>query len=189
MRDIPNFSQAKAEEEVDKFLLDQDAIQMYINFGKAKEDNPDFEVPAPEEEGPFSFRKLVFGYLAYVVFTSIAPKAIRGWVAKQEEAGTWEGTGIKVVDDWIANVPAVAPAADAGAAAATSISAAATSEAVSSVKAAAAAAASVALPSPAETAQAASDAVASALADAVQQAASASEAGSSLFDVASGVFQ
>lgn len=176
---------------MDKFLLDQEAVQMYINYGKAKEDDPDFEVPAPPEEGPFSFRKLVIGYLAYVVLTSIGPKYFRGWVAEQQEAGTWEGTGIKAVDDWIANTPAVAPSAAIDAAA-PSIPAV-TTEAATSLKevAAAAAAAAVVLPSPADTVQPASDAVASAVADAVQQAASAasSDAGSSLFDVASGVFQ
>lgn len=104
LQDIPSFTRATAEVEVDKFLLDAEAVNMFINFGKAKEDDPDFEVPAPPEEGFFSFRTLVLGYLGYVAVTS-APVIFRKWVAKQEAAGTWEGTHISFVDDWIANTP------------------------------------------------------------------------------------
>jgi hypothetical protein len=198
MQDIPSLSRAQAEEEVGKFLLDQEAVQMYINFGKAKEDDPEFVVPEvkEEEEGPFSFRNIVIGYLGYVVATSVGPKFFRKWVGQQQEAGTWTGTGIQAVDDWIANTPIpAAPSSQAVvdvASSATASSSAAASDAVSaaSIKIApvVAESAASATASAASALQAAAADVAATVTEAATQA-SSSDAGQSLFDVASGVFQ
>lgn len=78
---------------------------MYINYQKKKEEDPDFVVPeAKDEEGFFSFRNLIIGYVGYVLVTS-GPNVFRNWVASKEAAGDWSGTGIPFVDDWIANTP------------------------------------------------------------------------------------
>ena len=109
MNDVDSFDRTKAEAEVDKFLMDKEAVGMMIEFYKRKEANPDFSVQDPEEpkEGFFSFRTVVFFYLGYVVYTTV-PAVFRGWVAKQQAAGTWSGTNIPFLDDWIANTPVVA---------------------------------------------------------------------------------
>lgn len=113
MRDISSFSREKAEKEVDKFLLDAEMANLYIQFMKKKEEDPDFEVPAAEEEGFFSFRTLIYGYLGFVAFTTI-PAVFRNWVAAQEVAGTWHGTNIQAIDNWIQNTaPTKIPAAAA----------------------------------------------------------------------------
>jgi hypothetical protein len=101
MTDIPSFSREKAEMEVDKFLMDCEMVNLYIQFGKEVEKNPDFVVPETQEEnGLFSVRNIVFGYLAYVTATSI-PQVIRRYVAEQEVAGTWKPTNVAFFDDWI----------------------------------------------------------------------------------------
>lgn len=111
--DISAFNGEKAASEVDKFLMDGEMVNLYIQFQKEKEKDPDFVVPgAEEEEELFSFRNLVFAYIAYVVFFKSGPVAFRNWVAQQEAAGTWHGSGIQAIDDWLANTPAV-PVPDA----------------------------------------------------------------------------
>lgn len=108
LTDIPKLSREQAEEEVSKFLLDQEAIAMYIQFQKMKEDDPDFEVPdnKPDEDGIFSFRTVVILYLAYVAYDTI-PNMLRGYVADQQAAGEWKGTNIPFLDDWLTSVPSV----------------------------------------------------------------------------------
>jgi hypothetical protein len=195
MQDIPSFSRAQAEEEVDKFLMDQEAVQMFINFGKAKEDDPDFVVPEVknEEEGPFSFKNIVIGYLGYVVLTSVGPKFFRKWVGQQQEAGTWTGTGIQAVDDWIANTPVPAPPSKAVIdVVSSSASSSAASDAVSAASAKIAPVVAESAASATESAASALQAAAADMVSSVAEAAtqvSSSDAGQSLFDVASGVFQ
>ncbi|CAB9512251.1 expressed unknown protein [Seminavis robusta] len=65
MRDIEKFDRAKAEAEVDKYLMDPEAINYHIEFKKRLADNPDMLQPE-EEEGFFSFRTLVIVYITYV---------------------------------------------------------------------------------------------------------------------------
>ena len=108
MNDIPSFTRAKAETEVDKFLLDAEMINVYINFGKKLEEDPDFKVPdsAEEDSGLFSFRNIIALYIGYVALTS-TPQYFRRWVASQEAAGTWHGTNIPLIDEWIRNTTPV----------------------------------------------------------------------------------
>lgn len=110
LSDISSFNREKAAAEVDKFLMDAEMVNLYIQFMKEKEKDPDFEVPATgeEEEGFFSFRTVLYGYLGYLGL-SAARRPLQSWVAEQEAAGTWHGTGIPVVDDWIRNAPAALP--------------------------------------------------------------------------------
>ena len=110
LKDVPSLGREKAEAEVDKFLLDSEALGMMIQFYKMKAEDPDFEVPdTKEDEGFFSLRTLVYFYLAYVAYTS-GPVLLRRFVASQEEAGNWQGTGIPALDDWLASTPAVTEA-------------------------------------------------------------------------------
>jgi len=103
LADIKSFDRAKAEAEVDKFFLDSEAINMYIQFQKMKADDPNFSVPEDrDEEGFFSFRTLVFAYLSYV-FLNIGSTFLRRWIGEQELAGTWSPTGVGFFDDWVAN--------------------------------------------------------------------------------------
>jgi len=107
MADIGSFDRQRAEREVDKFLLDAEMLNMYIQYQKEVEKDPDFKVPGAagqEEEGLFSFRTLIYGYLGYVAFTTI-PVAFKKYVAQQAAEGNWHGTGIKAIDDWLANSP------------------------------------------------------------------------------------
>jgi hypothetical protein len=108
LADIKGFDRAKAEAEVDKFLLDSEAVGMMIQFQKMKAEDPDFKVPDDkEDEGLFSFKNIVSLYAVYFVATT-GSTAFRKYVAGQEAAGEWSGTGIPFVDDWIANTAAVA---------------------------------------------------------------------------------
>jgi hypothetical protein len=84
MTDIPAFDRAKAEQEVDKFLMDYEMANLYIQYGKEIEKDPDFVVPdTNEEEGLFSFRTVVIVYLCYVAVTTI-PDMVRQYIAEQE---------------------------------------------------------------------------------------------------------
>lgn len=101
MADIPSFDRSKAEAEVDKFLMDCEMVNLYIQYGKEVEKDPDFVVPDNnEEEGLFSLRNVVIGYLGYVVATSV-PEIVRRYVAEQEVAGRWSPTNVGFFDDWI----------------------------------------------------------------------------------------
>jgi hypothetical protein len=107
LADIKGFDRAKAEAEVDKFLLDQEAVGMMIQFQKMKAEDPDFKVPdEKEDEGLFSFKNIVTIYAIYFVSTT-GSTVFRKWVAGQEAAGEWSGTGIPFVDEWIANTAEV----------------------------------------------------------------------------------
>lgn len=66
MQDISKFDRKRAEEEVDKFLLDPELMNFYIEFKKRLAENPNMIQPE-EKEGLFSFRSFVGLYLAYVV--------------------------------------------------------------------------------------------------------------------------
>lgn len=108
MTDIPAFDRAKAEQEVDKFLMDYEMANLYIQYGKEIEKDPDFVVPDNnQEEGLFSFRTVVILYLCYVAATTI-PDMVRQYIAEQEAAGTWSPTNIAFIDDWIASTSKLA---------------------------------------------------------------------------------
>lgn len=119
LKDIDSFDRKKAEMEVDKFLLDAEMVNLLIQFGKEVEKDPNFKVPALEEEkdGFFSFRTLVIAYLAYVAYDTF-PRLFRNWVFDQQESGQWTGTNIPLIDDWIeTTTPLVEAAREAKAAA------------------------------------------------------------------------
>jgi hypothetical protein len=101
--DIPTFDREMAEKEVDQFLMDCEMVNLYIQYGKEVEKDPDFVVPNtdPDDNGLFSVRNIVIGYLTYLTTTSIAPQMIRRYVAEQEVAGEWKPTNIGFFDDWI----------------------------------------------------------------------------------------
>ena len=110
LSDIPSFNREKAEMEVDKFLMDSEMVNLYIQYEKEVEKNPSFVVPETQEENSlFSVRNIVFGYLGYVTVTSI-PQVIRRLVAEQEVAGTWKPTNVAFFDDWIEKTSAEATA-------------------------------------------------------------------------------
>lgn len=115
MNDIPSFDKATAQQEVDKFLLDKEAIGMYIQFQKMREQDPDFVVPSEEarDEGLFSFRNIIIAYGFYLAY-QIVPNLFVSWVAKQQ---SWEGTNIPVIDQWVMDQLAEKAAAAAGTAA------------------------------------------------------------------------
>lgn len=102
MKDLPKLDRSLAENEVDKFLMDAEMIDLYIRFQKELEKNPDFVIPEAEqqEEGLFSIRTVLIGYIAYIGF-GVVSKVFRGYVADQEIAGTWQDTNIGFIDDWI----------------------------------------------------------------------------------------
>lgn len=74
-------------------------VNLYIQFGKAREQDPDFKVPEEEKEGFFSFRTFLIAYAAWIT----VPPYIRSRIAEQEAAGTWKATGITFFDDWVAS--------------------------------------------------------------------------------------
>lgn len=84
--------------------MDAEMIDLYIRFGKELEKDPDFVVPdtEPKEEGLFSLRTVLLAYIGYIGF-GIVSKLFRNYVADQEIAGTWEGTKIGFIDEWIQN--------------------------------------------------------------------------------------
>jgi hypothetical protein len=102
LTDISSFDRPTAEAEVDKFLMDYDMVNLYIQYEKELEKNPNFVVPADREkdDGLFSFRNIVAAYIAYLAATTV-PNAFRGYVAKQELAGQWKPTNIQFLDEWI----------------------------------------------------------------------------------------
>jgi hypothetical protein len=66
MRDISQFDRAQAEKEVEKYLMDPEAINYHIEFKKRLAENPNMIEPV-EEDGFFSFRTLVIAYVSYVL--------------------------------------------------------------------------------------------------------------------------
>ncbi|GAX18982.1 hypothetical protein FisN_8Hh203 [Fistulifera solaris] len=118
MNDIPSFDEERAKKEVEKFLLDKEAVGMYIQFQKMREQDPNFVVPSEEErdEGLFSFRNILILYSIYLAY-QILPNLFLTWVAKKQETGSWEGTNIPLIDQWIVDKLAEKAAAAAGAAA------------------------------------------------------------------------
>lgn len=102
-----------AEKEVDKFLMDSEMVNMYIQFGKEVEKDPNFFVPDNDNDADsnnwFSPKNIVAGYLAYVGVTS-GPQIIRRYIAEQEVKGEWEPTNIQFIDQWIDTTSADATA-------------------------------------------------------------------------------
>jgi hypothetical protein len=101
-----------AETEVDKFLMDCEMVNMYIQYGKEVEKDPNFAVPDNDDadsNGWFTPRNIVAGYLTYVGVTS-GPQIIRRYIAEQEVKGEWEPTNIPFIDQWIDNTSADATA-------------------------------------------------------------------------------
>lgn len=101
-----------AEVEVDKFLMDCEMVNMYIQYGKEVEKDPNFVVPDNGDEddnGWFTPRNLVAGYLTYVGVTG-GPQIVRRYIAEQEVKGEWEPTNIPFIDQWIENTSAEATA-------------------------------------------------------------------------------
>jgi hypothetical protein len=72
-------------------------------FDREVEKNPDIVVPDTDKDdnGLFSVRNIVVGYLTYLTTTSIAPQMICRYVAEQENAGDWKPTNIVFFYDWI----------------------------------------------------------------------------------------
>jgi hypothetical protein len=104
MTDIPSLSRDVAEQKVDQFLLDCEMVNMYIQYGKEVEKNPDFVVPDNDSDNDtnafFTPRNIVAAYLGYVGITS-GPQIIRRYIAEQEVKGEWVPTKIQFFDDWI----------------------------------------------------------------------------------------
>ena len=101
-----------AEKEVDKFLMDCEMVNLYIQFGKEVEKDPNFAVPDNDDEDSnnwFTPRNIVAGYLTYVGVTS-GPLIIRRYIAEQEVKGEWVPTNIPFLDQWIDNTSADATA-------------------------------------------------------------------------------
>jgi hypothetical protein len=65
MRDISTFDRVQAEKEVDKYLMDPEAVNYHVEFKKRLAENPSMIEPV-EEDGFFSFRTLVIAYVSYV---------------------------------------------------------------------------------------------------------------------------
>jgi hypothetical protein len=114
MEDIPAFSRAQAEVEVDRFFLDAEALRIYIEFQKRKAEDPDFALPKdPEEEfNLLSFQNFVVVYLGYVAYATI-PVMFRTFVEGQMATGDWHGSGFPFIDEWLANGGAGAAAVNA----------------------------------------------------------------------------
>jgi hypothetical protein len=108
MEDLPQFDRESATKEVEKFMLDQEAINFYIKFEKKKAEDPDFaaSVAKGQEEGFFSFRTLLYVYVAYLIGNILILPQLRNYVAEQQAAGTWQGTNIPLIDDFLSG-PAV----------------------------------------------------------------------------------
>jgi hypothetical protein len=103
LEDIPKLNQTQAQVEVDKFLLDSEALTYYIEYQKRKAEDPDFAIPKEvADDGPLSFRNIIGVYLLYVASTTL-PQYFKNYVASQQAAGTWQGTNIPFIDDWLAN--------------------------------------------------------------------------------------
>jgi hypothetical protein len=112
LTDLPTLNREVAEAEVDKFLMDCEMVNMYIQYGKEVEKDPNFSVPdndTDDNNGWFTPRNIVAGYLTYVGVTS-GPQIIRRYIAEQEVKGEWQSTNIKFIDQWIENTSADATA-------------------------------------------------------------------------------
>ena len=113
MKDIPSFKSDVAEKEVSKFLLDGEALQVFIEFRKRKAEDPDFVLPASDDEpGFFSLRTFVIAYLGYVAYSTF-PGFFRKWVESKQEAGEWNGSGIPFIDKWLSETPVLDAVVDA----------------------------------------------------------------------------
>jgi hypothetical protein len=113
LADIPALSREMAETEVDKFLMDCEMVNMYIQYGKEVEKDPNFVVPNNDNDTDsnswFTPRNIVAGYLTYVGVTS-GPQVARRYIAEQEVKGEWEPTNIQFIDQWIDRTSAEATA-------------------------------------------------------------------------------
>ena len=112
LTDIPTLNRETAEAEVDKFLMDGEMVNMYIQYGKELEKDPNFFVPDNDDADSnawFTPRNIVAGYLSYVGVTS-GPEVLRRYIAEQEVKGEWEPTNIQFIDQWIDTTSADATA-------------------------------------------------------------------------------
>jgi hypothetical protein len=101
MEDIPKYDREEATKAVEWFMLDKEAIDFYVAYEKKKAEDPEFGVE--KKEGFFSFRTLVIAYVTYVVLSTVVKPQALSYIAGQQAAGTWHGTNIPFIDDWIAN--------------------------------------------------------------------------------------
>ena len=113
LTDIPTLDREMAEKEVDQFLLDCEMVNLYIQYGKEVEKDPNFVVPDNDNDADsnnwFTPRNIVAGYLTYVGVTS-GPQILRRYIAEQEVKGEWEPTHIQFLDQWIDRTSADATA-------------------------------------------------------------------------------
>jgi hypothetical protein len=80
-------------------------IGMYIQYQKVLEEDPDFVVPEKKED-LFSFRNIVIVYLGYIAVTT-GPTVLQKYVAAEQAAGSWQGTNIPFIDEWLERSMAV----------------------------------------------------------------------------------
>jgi hypothetical protein len=116
--------------------MDAEMLDLYIRFGKEVEKDPNFKVPDPpgENEGLFSVRNIAIAYGSFLL-VSRGPDLLRGYIADQQVAGTWQPTGLSFLDAWVDDTSAAAMAEALARAAASSATDAATATAATVMEA------------------------------------------------------
>lgn len=74
MDDVDKFDRQKAGDEIDKYMMDAEMVNLYIEYKKRKAENPDMVIPPEEEEGPFNFRNFLILYIVYVAGETLYKK-------------------------------------------------------------------------------------------------------------------
>jgi hypothetical protein len=100
LKDLDSLDRATAEKEVDHYLMDAEMVNLYIEFGKRREMDPDFQVPKEPEESPFNAKNAAFAYVAFIASQNV-PTLVRNLIAEKQMAGTWQDTHIGFFDEWV----------------------------------------------------------------------------------------
>lgn len=120
-QDISKFDRKRAEQEVDKLLKDPEMMNFYIEFRKRLAENPNLIQPE-EEEGLFSFRTLVFLYLAYVGVEVIYTNFLKDKIPLENLPFFGGGDGSAAADAVASSATAIQSTVDAAATAVGSMS-------------------------------------------------------------------
>ena len=107
--DIPSFSRTDAENEVDKFLMDGEMLDIYIKYNQRKAEDPDWEPMYAPQDNSF-FRQavdFVSQYGFYVVLGVLAKDIIDGYINKGGADSATAGGGEGTADVLVSSIPDV----------------------------------------------------------------------------------
>lgn len=104
LADVPAFSRAEAEIEVDKFLLDGEMLDIYIKYNQRKAEDPNWEPMYAPEDNTFTGKvgNFVSQYGVYLIFGLL----VKDIIQEQLKKGGVDAGG-EAADVLVSSVPDV----------------------------------------------------------------------------------